>query len=595
MSNAAESSFQVQAPQPRGKGHRRSGSDSSPTHQRQRVKQEVCDRVLRRLEEAGDESIPSPRLAEELQAHFSRLPTRYALDVNTERAEDVLMHKRLLEVATNPELRPAFHVRAVQVLPPVDEASEPSPEGSPEDSQAAFQTRNSRGLNLGAPSFGSSPNLEALALDHAKQSPLDEDKHSAPAATSLTSPRTSAAHQPMHEVTFSTTDKPKLLSQLSTVLADVGLNIREAHVFSTDDGYSLDVFVVDGWDTEECEELQAAIKAAIEKLEGKAGPALAQGPSSLPPPAAPPPPSTANRVQIPFDGTDDWEIDSSQLKLQNKVASGSFGDLYRGTYCGQDVAIKILKVERLNDSLQQEFAQEVFIMRKVRHKNVVQFIGACTKPPNLSIVTEFMSGGSVYEYLQKQKAAMKPATLLKIACDVAKGMDYLHQNHIIHRDLKAANLLMDENEVVKVADFGVARVQANTGVMTAETGTYRWMAPEVIEHRPYDHKADIFSYGIVLWELLTGKLPYADLTPLQAAVGVVQKGLRPTIPRGTNSRLAELMERCWHTNPTERPEFSEITKLMQEILREVESEGDADAKKSGKRSGFFSALKGKGR
>jgi serine/threonine protein kinase len=102
-------------------------------------------------------------------------------------------------------------------------------------------------------------------------------------------------------------------------------------------------------------------------------------------------------------------------------------------------------------------------------------------------------------------------------------MSYLHQNNIIHRDLKAANLLMDENEVVKVADFGVARVKAQTGVMTAETGTYRWMAPEVIEHKPYDHKADVFSYGIVLWELLTGKLPYEYMTPLQAAVGVVQK------------------------------------------------------------------------
>jgi serine/threonine protein kinase len=95
---------------------------------------------------------------------------------------------------------------------------------------------------------------------------------------------------------------------------------------------------------------------------------------------------------------------------------------------------------------------------------------------------EFMSCGSVYDYIHKQKAVLKLPMLLRVAIDVSKGMDYLHQSNIIHRDLKAANLLMDENEVVKVADFGVARVQAQSGVMTAETGTYRWMAPEVKPH-----------------------------------------------------------------------------------------------------------------
>jgi serine/threonine protein kinase len=174
-------------------------------------------------------------------------------------------------------------------------------------------------------------------------------------------------------------------------------------------------------------------------------------------------------------------------------------------------------------------------------------------------------------------------------------MDYLHQNKIIHRDLKAANLLMDENEVVKVADFGVARVQAQSGIMTAETGTYRWMAPEVIEHKPYDYKADVFSFGIVLWELLTGKVPYADLTPLQAAVGVVQKGLRPTIPRNIHPKLMELMHKCWKTDPAARPDFTTITALLRVILKEVnaeileeESKRTRDVKKPG---GLFSSFK----
>ncbi|CAL5431241.1 unnamed protein product [Camellia sinensis] len=152
---------------------------------------------------------------------------------------------------------------------------------------------------------------------------------------------------------------------------------------------------------------------------------------------------------------------------------------------------------------------------------------------------EFMSRGSVYNFLHKQKGAFKLPVILKVALGISKGMNYLHQNNIIHRDLKTANLLMDENEVVKVADFGVSRVQAQSGVMTAETET---LAPEVIEHKPYDHKADIFSFGIVQWELLTGELPCSYLTPLQAAVGVVQQGLRPTIPKHTHPKLAELLE-----------------------------------------------------
>ncbi|KAH9694535.1 serine/threonine-protein kinase STY46 [Citrus sinensis] len=380
-----------------------STSSPPPQHQSRQHRQKlgVYNEVLGRLKESNNDEAIQPRFDDELWTHFNRLPTRYALDVNVERAEDVLMHKRLLHLAHDPRNRPAIEVRLVQAC-----------------------------VDL-----------------------------------------------PMHEITFSTDDKPKLLSQLTALLADIGLNIQEAHAFSTVDGYSLDVFVVDGWPYEETEQLRAALEKEVLKLERQGWPShRSSSPTSEPEDTGMK--SHPYHLKIPNDGTDVWEIDPKHLKFGSKVASGSYGDLYRGTYCSQDVAIKVLKPERINSDMQKEFAQEVFIMRKVRHKNVVQFIGACTKPPSLCIVTEFMSGGSVYDYLHKLKGVFKLPSLLKVAIDVSKGMNYLHQNNIIHRDLKAANLLMDENEVVKVADFGVARVKAQSGVMTAETGTYRWMAPE---------------------------------------------------------------------------------------------------------------------
>ncbi|CAN0878810.1 Serine/threonine-protein kinase STY46 [Linum grandiflorum] len=545
-----------------------------PQGRQQKQKLEVYNEILSRLK--GSEEADRAGFDDELWSHFSRLPVRYALDVNVERAEDVLMHKRLLHLAHDPANRPVMEVRLVQVPPSTDGKWDDStyPDHNREET-----AQSSRQSTHPPPAFGSSHNLEALALE------ADNSGHCGDPSVHANS----KSSRPMHEITFSAEDKPKLLSQLTSMLADVGLNIQEAHAFSTVDGYSLDVFVVDGWPYEETEQLRTALLKEAYKIENQTW----SNDHILPSTRKPEQISfkcDPDWVTIPNDGTDVWEIDLKQLKFENMVASGSYGNLYKGTYCSQEVAIKVLKPERVNTDMQKEFAQEVYIMRKVRHKNVVQFIGACTKPPSLCIVTEFMSGGSVYDYLHKHKGVFKLPSLLKVAIDVSKGMNYLHQNNIVHRDLKAANLLMDENDVVKVADFGVARVKTQSGVMTAETGTYRWMAPEVIEHKPYDHKADIFSFAIVLWELLTGKLPYEYLTPLQAAVGVVQKSLRPTIPKHTSPKLAELLERCWQQDPSVRPDFSEIIEVLQNIAKEVGEDHQAGKDKSHS-SGFLSVLR----
>ncbi|WVZ19986.1 hypothetical protein V8G54_007308 [Vigna mungo] len=497
---------------------------------KQRQKVGVYNEVLCRLKELNVPEAVVPGFEDDLWAHFYRLPARhtkssYALDMNVERAEEVLMHKRLLDIAGGPTtaIGPAIEVRLVQVR------------------------------SASASAGGSSKSL--LLNSQSKVCPEDSgipgSMRHLPSSTCL---------RPMHEITISTNDKPKLLSQLTSLLSETGLDILEAHAFSTTDGYSLDVFVVGGWPIEETKKLKHELAKKIQKLQQHQLKENGSLPTS----------TTAKQEQTGMNFI--WRIDAGRLRYEKKIASGPLSDLYKGTFCNQDVAIKVLKHENLNENIQREFAQEVYILSKIQHKNVVKFVGACTKPPNLYLVTEYMPGGSMFDFLHKQKTALALPSLLKVAIDVSEGMKYLHQNNIIHRDLKAANLLIDENGVVKVADFGVARVHNQSGIMTAETGTYRWMAPEVIEHRPYDHKADVFSFAIVLWELLTGKLPYEHLSPLQAAVGVIQKGLRPKIPSHTHSKLVELLHWCWHHDSSLRPNFSEILEFLLRVTKTVTGE-----------------------
>ncbi|KAI5654381.1 hypothetical protein M9H77_31568 [Catharanthus roseus] len=519
------------------------------------IRNDVYNRLL---ETGNDEAVCNPELRELLDSHFNRLPASYALDINMDRVEDVLLHQKLLAMARDPENRPVFHIRLLENFwtkgDDIEEElvsralSDAKPNKSMENErvQPAYD-RNRNFVN----DFEPCSKLEDLNLDVINSNDLERGT----SAEDFTR-RQEVSYAPIHEVIFSTVDKPKLLSQLSSLLSDIGLNIREAHVFSTTDGYSLDVFVVDGWPVEDTEGLNEAMRKAIARNEGSWS-SSSHSQSVV---------EKALAVELK---SGDWELDRKLIKIGEKIASGSCGDLYRGVYIGQDVAVKVLRSEHLNDTLEDEFAQEVAILRQVQHRNVVRFLGACTKSPHLCIVTEYMPGGSLYDYLHKNHMALKLSQLLKFSIDVCKGMEYLHQKNIIHRDLKTANLLMDSVNVVKVADFGVARFQSVGGVMTAETGTYRWMAPEVINHQPYDQKADVFSFAIVLWELVTAKVPYETMTPLQAALGVRQ-GLRPELPKNAHPKLLDLMQRCWGAIPANRPSFSEIKVELEELLREVQ-------------------------
>lgn len=180
---------------------------------------------------------------------------------------------------------------------------------------------------------------------------------------------------------------------------------------------------------------------------------------------------------------EEWTIDLRKLNMGAAFAQGTFGKLYKGTYDGEDVAIKLL--ERPEDNvdkanfLEQQFQQEVMMLADKKHPNIVRFIGACYKPMVWCIVTEYAKGGSVRQFLSKRrdKKSVPLKLAVKQALDVAKGMEFVHGVGVIHRDLKSDNLLIASDRSIKIADFGFARIEALTESMTPEMGTYRWMAP----------------------------------------------------------------------------------------------------------------------
>ncbi|KAL4564414.1 hypothetical protein LXL04_028478 [Taraxacum kok-saghyz] len=269
-----------------------------------------------------------------------------------------------------------------------------------------------------------------------------------------------------------------------------------------------------------------------------------------------------------------WTIELKKLNMGPAFAQGAFGKLYKGTYNGEDVAIKLLEkpednLDRAN-LMEQQFQQEVKMLARLKHPNIVRFIGGCYKPMVWCIVTEYAKGGSVRQFLNRRQNRAVPLKLaVKQAVDVAKGMEYVHGLGLIHRDLKSDNLLIANDRSIKIADFGVARIEVRTEGMTPEMGTYRWMAPEMIQHRSYTQKVDVYSFGIVLWELITGMLPYHNLTDVQAAFAVVNKGIRPPVPDDCLPVLNEIMTRCWDGDPNVRPPFTEVVKMLEKAEIEI--------------------------
>ncbi|EOA26721.1 hypothetical protein CARUB_v10022809mg [Capsella rubella] len=216
-------------------------------------------------------------------------------------------------------------------------------------------------------------------------------------------------------------------------------------------------------------------------------------------------PMFQNKPLLPFE---EWNINFSEMKVGSSVGSGSSGVVCRGIWNKTDVAIKILFGQQLTVENMEVFCNEIFILSRIRHPNVILFIGACTKPPQLSLVTEYMKRGSLYDLLRTRKRKMSWERILNILRDICRGLMGIHQMGIVHRDLKSANCLLSKG-IVKICDFGLSRMMKGPTVKdTAAAGTPEWMAPELIRNEPITEKCDIFSFGVIMWELCTLSKPW---------------------------------------------------------------------------------------
>ncbi|KAK8949608.1 Serine/threonine-protein kinase EDR1 [Platanthera zijinensis] len=288
-------------------------------------------------------------------------------------------------------------------------------------------------------------------------------------------------------------------------------------------------------------------------------------------PSAPLPLSRPCRIDM-FDDVSECEIPWEDLVIGERIGLGSYGEVYRADWNGTEVAVKkFLDQDFYGDAL-DEFRSEVRIMRRLRHPNVVLFMGAVTRPPNLSIVSEFLPRGSLYKILHRPNCQIDEKRRIKMALDVAKGMNCLHTSvpTIVHRDLKSPNLLVDKNWTVKVCDFGLSRLKHGTFLSSKSTaGTPEWMAPEVLRNEPSNEKCDVYSFGVIFWELATLRMPWSGMNPMQVVGAVGFKDQRLEISSSVDPLVARIIWECWQTEPSLRPSFAQLTTALKSLQRLV--------------------------
>ncbi|NXN83536.1 M3K13 kinase, partial [Bombycilla garrulus] len=242
---------------------------------------------------------------------------------------------------------------------------------------------------------------------------------------------------------------------------------------------------------------------------------------------------------------DTWEVPFEEISELQWLGSGAQGAVFLGKFRAEEVAIK--KVRDQNET-------DIKHLRKLKHPNIIAFKGVCTQAPCYCIIMEYCAHGQLYEVLRAGRK-VTPRLLVDWSTGIASGMNYLHLHKIIHRDLKSPNVLVTHTDAVKISDFGTSKELSDKSTKMSFAGTVAWMAPEVIRNEPVSEKVDIWSFGVVLWELLTGEIPYKDVDSSAIIWGVGSNSLHLPVPSTCPDGFKILMKQTWQSKPRNRPSF----------------------------------------
>jgi sterile alpha motif and leucine zipper-containing kinase AZK len=264
-----------------------------------------------------------------------------------------------------------------------------------------------------------------------------------------------------------------------------------------------------------------------------------------------------------------YEVDICDVEFYEKLGAGTFGSVYRALWKSRQKIVAVKKLLVLE--------KEPEVLSTLSHRHIVQFYGACTAAPDYCIITEYAELGSLFQYLQDNQIDF--GQILLWAKQIIMGLNYLHTEApipVIHRDLKSKNVVIAADRSAKICDFGSSKFHMNTTKMTL-TGTFPWMSPEMIQEQPVSASTDVFSYGVVLWELLTHEVPFRGLEGISVAWLVVGRGVRLTIPESCPEPFSQLMKKCWETDPLKRPTCKEILAKLDHILGNEQLQAQTDS------------------
>ncbi|XP_061418424.1 tyrosine-protein kinase SRK2-like [Lethenteron reissneri] len=266
-----------------------------------------------------------------------------------------------------------------------------------------------------------------------------------------------------------------------------------------------------------------------------------------------------NTMGLSYNTVDKWEIPRASIQLQKRLGAGMFGEVWQGLWNNSTlVAVKTLKQGAMK---KEEFIGEAQIMKQLRHANLIQLYAVCSQEEPVYIITELMKHGSLLDYLRGPLGSqLKAPELVDMARQVAAGMAYLESQNYIHRDLAARNILVGEGKVCKVADFGLARIikeDEYEGKAGAKV-PIKWTAPEAVNYHRFSVKSDVWSFGILLYELITyGRMPYPEMNNMEV-MKQLERGYRMPQPENCPPLFYSIMLECWNKKEEERPTFETL-------------------------------------